>query len=77
MTESPGASEEALHASLGLAYLMSDAFLPFPDTVDVAAAAGIRVIFQPGGSIRDPDVIRRADQLGIALVLTGIRHFRH
>ncbi len=72
-----GRSEEALHSALGEAYLMSDAFLPFPDTVDVAAAAGVRVIFQPGGSIRDADVIRRADELGVALVLTGFRHFRH
>ncbi len=57
--------------------LASDAFFPFRDGVDVAAAAGVTAIIQPGGSIRDPEVIRAADEAGIAMVFTGIRHFRH
>lgn len=57
--------------------LASDAFFPFPDSIETAAAAGIRAIVQPGGSIRDGEVIARADELGIAMALTGIRHFRH
>ncbi len=55
----------------------SDAFLPFPDTLEVAAAAGATALVQPGGSIRDGEVIEAADRLGVAMVFTGIRHFRH
>ncbi|HJJ90186.1 MAG TPA: bifunctional phosphoribosylaminoimidazolecarboxamide formyltransferase/IMP cyclohydrolase, partial [Methanocorpusculum sp.] len=55
----------------------SDAFLPFSDTLEVAAAAGATALIQPGGSIRDAEIIARADELGIAVVFTGIRHFRH
>lgn len=55
----------------------SDAFLPFPDTLEVAAAAGATALIQPGGSIRDDLVLAKADELGIAMVYTGIRHFRH
>ncbi len=55
----------------------SDAFLPFPDTLEVVAAAGVTALIQPGGSIRDEEVIARADELGVAMVLTGHRHFRH
>jgi phosphoribosylaminoimidazolecarboxamide formyltransferase/IMP cyclohydrolase len=47
------------------------------DTVEAAAKAGITAIIQPGGSIRDEDSIKKADEYGIAMVLTGIRHFRH
>ena len=57
--------------------LGSDAFFPFADTVEVAAAQGIKAIVQPGGSIRDNEVIETADRLGIQLVFTGTRHFRH
>lgn len=57
--------------------LASDAFFPFRDGVDAAAAAGVTAIIQPGGSIRDTEVIRAADEAGIAMVFTGIRHFRH
>ena len=57
--------------------LASDAFFPFPDSVEVAAAAGITAIVQPGGSIRDADSIAAADVAGIAMVVTGVRHFRH
>ena len=59
------------------AVLSSDAFLPFRDTVDVAAAAGITAIIQPGGSMRDAESIEAADEHGIAMVFTGIRHFKH
>ena len=57
--------------------LASDAFFPFADNVDMAAEAGITAIIQPGGSIRDEDVIATADKHGLAMVFTGIRHFRH
>ena len=55
----------------------SDAFFPFPDGVEALAEAGIRAIVQPGGSIRDAKVIEAADAVGIAMVFTGRRHFRH
>jgi len=55
----------------------SDAFYPFPDGVEAAAAAGVAVVIQPGGSVRDDEVIARADELGLAMVLTGERHFLH
>lgn len=55
----------------------TDAFLPFPDTVEVAASAGCTVVAHTGGSIRDEDSVEAADRLGVALVVTGVRHFRH
>lgn len=55
----------------------SDAFLPFPDTLEVVAAAGAGALVQPGGSIRDSEVIEAADRLGVAMIFTGVRHFRH
>ena len=55
----------------------SDAFFPFPDGVEVIAAAGATAIIQPGGSVRDQEVIDTADRLNLAMVLTGVRHFRH
>jgi phosphoribosylaminoimidazolecarboxamide formyltransferase/IMP cyclohydrolase len=57
--------------------LASDAFFPFPDGIEAAGAAGVRAIIQPGGSIRDKQVISAADAAGIAMVFTGTRHFRH
>jgi phosphoribosylaminoimidazolecarboxamide formyltransferase / IMP cyclohydrolase len=57
--------------------LASDAFFPFPDGVEEAAAAGITAIIQPGGSVRDPEVITAADAAGLAMVITGQRQFRH
>lgn len=57
--------------------MASDAFFPFRDSVDQAAEAGATAIIQPGGSIRDQEVIQAADQAGIAMVFTGMRHFRH
>ena len=59
------------------AVLASDAFLPFRDCVDLAAAAGITAIIQPGGSIRDREVIAACDEHNIAMLFTGVRHFRH
>jgi phosphoribosylaminoimidazolecarboxamide formyltransferase/IMP cyclohydrolase len=59
------------------AVLASDAFLPFRDNVDAAAAQGVRAIVQPGGSLRDSEVIQAADEHAIAMVFTGMRHFRH
>jgi len=57
--------------------LASDAFFPFPDGVEEAARHGVSAIIQPGGSVRDDEVIAAADRLGLAMVFTGIRHFRH
>jgi phosphoribosylaminoimidazolecarboxamide formyltransferase/IMP cyclohydrolase len=57
--------------------MASDAFFPFPDGVEVAADAGATAVVQPGGSIRDEAVIAAADRLGLAMIFTGVRHFRH
>ena len=55
----------------------SDAFFPFPDGVEEIAKAGATAIIQPGGSVRDQEVIEAADRLGLAMIFTGVRHFRH
>jgi len=57
--------------------LASDAMFPFSDVVEAAAAGGVTAIIQPGGSIRDEDSIKAADAHNIAMVFTGVRHFRH
>jgi phosphoribosylaminoimidazolecarboxamide formyltransferase/IMP cyclohydrolase len=57
--------------------MASDAFFPFRDGLDAAAELGIRSVIQPGGSMRDAEVIAAADERGIAMVFTGMRHFRH
>jgi phosphoribosylaminoimidazolecarboxamide formyltransferase/IMP cyclohydrolase len=57
--------------------LISDAFFPFPDSIEAAAEAGIRYVVQPGGSKRDEEVIAACDKFGIAMAFTGMRHFRH
>ena len=59
------------------AVLASDAFFPFPDNIELAAEAGVTAIVQPGGSVRDEEVIAAADEAGLAMVFTGVRHFRH
>jgi phosphoribosylaminoimidazolecarboxamide formyltransferase/IMP cyclohydrolase len=59
------------------AVLASDAFFPFRDGVDMAAAAGITAIIQPGGSVRDEEAIQAADEHGLAMIFTGVRHFKH
>ena len=73
------AAIKAEHAGLQVegAVMASDAFFPFRDGIDNAAKAGIKAIIQPGGSIRDEEVIAAADEAGIAMVFTGMRHFRH
>ena len=68
---------EKARSSLQGAALASDAFLPFRDSVDSAAEAGVAAIIQPGGSIRDEEVIDAADGSGMAMIFTGVRHFRH
>ncbi|MBM4353177.1 MAG: bifunctional phosphoribosylaminoimidazolecarboxamide formyltransferase/IMP cyclohydrolase [Deltaproteobacteria bacterium] len=72
---------EALDAwmreQLGRCVLVSDAFFPFPDNIELMAARGIRLAVQPGGSLRDKAVIAACDALGVAMVMTGVRHFRH
>ncbi len=70
------ASERAGEKSKG-AVMASDAMFPFPDSVEAAAAVGITAIIQPGGSIRDDESIKAADKYGMAMVMTGRRHFRH
>jgi len=57
--------------------LFSDAFFPFPDNVELSYEAGIRTIIQPGGSIRDKSVIRKCDELGVGMIFTEMRHFKH
>jgi phosphoribosylaminoimidazolecarboxamide formyltransferase / IMP cyclohydrolase len=57
--------------------LASDAFFPFADGIEAAIEAGVTAIIQPGGSVRDEEVIAAADAAGIAMVFTGLRHFRH
>ncbi len=73
------AASKARHAGLDLAgsCVASDAFFPFRDGVDVLAAAGATAVIQPGGSLRDEEVIAAADEHGLAMVFTGARHFRH
>ncbi|MEJ2049850.1 MAG: bifunctional phosphoribosylaminoimidazolecarboxamide formyltransferase/IMP cyclohydrolase, partial [Calditrichota bacterium] len=73
------ATRKAGEAGLPLAgsSMASDAYFPFPDGVEVAAEAGIRAVIQPGGSIRDGNVIAAADNLDMAMVFTGKRHFKH
>jgi phosphoribosylaminoimidazolecarboxamide formyltransferase/IMP cyclohydrolase len=85
----PGQTSRVMSARIGLwqanqmgfntegAVMASDAFIPFPDTLDIAAQAGIAAIIQPGGSIRDAEIIACAEAHGIIMVLTGIRHFKH
>ena len=78
---------DAMHAAVAKAarvglslegsVLASDAFFPFPDGLEGAVAAGARAVVQPGGSNRDELVIEAADRLGVAMVFTGVRHFRH
>jgi len=57
--------------------LASDAFFPFRDGIDAAAERGVRAVVQPGGSMRDDEVVRAADEHGMAMIFTGMRHFRH
>lgn len=73
------AAIKAEHAGLAVhgSVMASDAFFPFRDGIDQAAAAGVTAVIQPGGSVRDAEVIAAADEHGMAMVFTGMRHFRH
>jgi phosphoribosylaminoimidazolecarboxamide formyltransferase/IMP cyclohydrolase len=78
------AKAERMAGQLGLAQSLavgsavaSDAFFPFPDGLMEAAAAGATCVIQPGGSMRDDEVVAAADEAGLAMVFTGMRHFRH
>ena len=73
------AAIKAQHAQLSLAgtAVASDAFFPFRDGLDVVVDAGATCVIQPGGSMRDPEVIAAADERGVAMVFSGVRHFRH
>jgi phosphoribosylaminoimidazolecarboxamide formyltransferase/IMP cyclohydrolase len=73
------AIEKAQRFGLDLdgAAMASDAFFPFPDCVEIAGKAGIKAIIQPGGSMKDQDSINKCDEMGLAMVLTGFRHFKH
>jgi phosphoribosylaminoimidazolecarboxamide formyltransferase/IMP cyclohydrolase len=73
------AAIKAQSAGLSLAgsVVASDAFFPFRDGLDVVAGAGAKAVIQPGGSMRDDEVIGAADERGLAMVFTGVRHFRH
>jgi phosphoribosylaminoimidazolecarboxamide formyltransferase/IMP cyclohydrolase len=71
------ASKAGRHAVSRPCVVASDAFFPFPDGLEAAIAAGASACIQPGGSVRDPEVVAAADRAGVAMVLTGRRHFRH
>ncbi len=68
---------EYIEIEMSRAILVSDAFFPFPDNVELCGQYGIKTIYQPGGSIRDKSVIEKCDELGISMVFTGLRHFKH
>jgi phosphoribosylaminoimidazolecarboxamide formyltransferase/IMP cyclohydrolase len=70
------AIDKSLFSLVG-SVVASDAFLPFPDTLEIAAAAGATALIQPGGSIRDAEVIAAANTLNMAMIFTGVRYFRH
>lgn len=69
------AADEGL--TVGESVMASDAFFPFRDGIDAAADVGISAVIQPGGSVRDDEVIEAANEHGMAMVFTGVRHFRH
>jgi phosphoribosylaminoimidazolecarboxamide formyltransferase/IMP cyclohydrolase len=73
MGEALGLAESPAKGSV----VASDAFFPFADGLMEAAGAGVTAVIQPGGSMRDAEVIAAADEAGLAMVLTGMRHFRH
>jgi phosphoribosylaminoimidazolecarboxamide formyltransferase/IMP cyclohydrolase len=73
MAQGLGLDTPLTHGSV----VASDAFFPFADGLLAAAEAGARAIIQPGGSMRDAEVIEAADAAGLAMVFTGMRHFRH
>ena len=70
-------SVQKAHPTSKGAVMASDAFFPFRDGIDEAAKAGVTAIIQPGGSLRDQEVIQAANEHGIAMIFTGLRHFKH
>ncbi len=70
-------SVEKAHPSAEGTVLASDAYFPFRDGIDYAARAGVTAIIQPGGSVRDDEVIAAADEHAMAMIFTGLRHFKH
>ncbi|MFC1490428.1 bifunctional phosphoribosylaminoimidazolecarboxamide formyltransferase/IMP cyclohydrolase PurH, partial [Candidatus Latescibacterota bacterium] len=72
-----GDKDEWIQSRMGEVVMASDAFFPFPDTVEEAVKIGIKYIIQPGGSIHDEEVLEVADKLGAVMVFTGMRHFLH
>jgi phosphoribosylaminoimidazolecarboxamide formyltransferase / IMP cyclohydrolase len=74
---SPGNAADYEREVLASCVLVSDAFFPFPDNIDAAAEAGIRYIVEPGGSVKDAEVVEACNRHGIAMVLTRMRHFLH
>jgi phosphoribosylaminoimidazolecarboxamide formyltransferase / IMP cyclohydrolase len=68
---------KSFNFSLENAVMASDAFFPFPDCVEIAFKEGVKAVIQPGGSIKDQDSIDYCDKNGMAMVFTGIRHFKH
>lgn len=75
--QNPDINEEQIQETIGDCVFVSEAFFPFADSIDEAHAVGARCIVQPGGSIRDDEVIAACDRYGIAMAFTGMRHFRH
>lgn len=69
--------EGYMKEEIGKSILVSDAFFPFADNVELAATYGVKTIVQPGGSIRDKFVIKKCNELGVSMILTGLRHFKH
>ena len=72
-----GGADGRITPSCAGSVVASDAFFPFADGLEAAIAAGATAVIQPGGSIRDAEVIEAADRAGVAMVMTGMRHFRH
>jgi len=77
VTQAVDKAHENGHRDLSHAFLISDAFFPFADTVEAAHAKGINLFIQPGGSIKDQEVVACANKMGATMVMTGMRHFRH
>lgn len=78
MERPEGLSDEAFEQQVfGELVMGSDAFFPFSDNIEAAAEAGVRFIVQPGGSMRDDEVIAKCNELGVSMICTGMRHFRH
>lgn len=72
-----GLTGDELNAACAKAYAVSDAFLPFADTLEVLADGGFRVLLEPGGSIRDAEVVAAGEARGVTVIMTETRHFRH